>query len=34
MGEAVDLLPSVLREVVAQSDAAEATGWVPERCEA
>ena len=28
MGEAVDLLPSVLREVVAQSDAAEATGWV------
>ena len=28
MGEAVDLLPSILREVVAQSDAAEATGWV------
>jgi aminoglycoside phosphotransferase (APT) family kinase protein len=28
MGEAVDLLPSILREVVARSDAAEATGWV------
>jgi aminoglycoside phosphotransferase (APT) family kinase protein len=28
MGEAVDLLPSILREVVAQSDAAEAMGWV------